>query len=65
MLGAVVATGLVIALFALLANKDFGNTFQGAVAYNALTGVRWRDDANRAVVRGAGRHPRAQRASSR
>ena len=39
MLGAVVATGLVIALFALLANKDFGYTFQGAVAYNALTGV--------------------------
>jgi amino acid transporter len=39
MLGAVVATGLVIALFALLANKDFGYTFQGAIAYNALTGV--------------------------
>ena len=39
MLGAVVATGLVIALFAVLANKDFGYTFQGAVAYNALTGV--------------------------
>jgi basic amino acid/polyamine antiporter, APA family len=39
MLGAVIATGLVIALFALLANKDFGYTFQGAVAYNALTGV--------------------------
>lgn len=39
MLGAVIATGLVIALFALLANKDFGYDFQGAVAYNALTGV--------------------------
>ena len=39
MLGAVVATGLVIALFAVLANKDFGYTFQGAIAYNALTGV--------------------------
>ncbi|WP_300612279.1 amino acid permease [Trebonia sp.] len=39
MLGAVVATGVVIALFALLANKDFGYTFQGAIAYNALTGV--------------------------
>ena len=39
MLGAVVATGVVIALFALLANKDFGYTFQGAIAYNAITGV--------------------------
>ncbi len=39
MIGAVVATGLVIALFALLSNKDFGYNFQGAVAYNALTGV--------------------------
>ena len=39
MIGAVVATGLVIALFAVLANKDFGYSFQGAVAYNALTGV--------------------------
>jgi hypothetical protein len=29
----------VIALFALLSNKDFGYTFQGAVAYNALVGV--------------------------
>ena len=38
MLGAVVATGLVIALFAILADKDFGHAFQGAVAYNALTG---------------------------
>ena len=39
MLGAVVATGLVIALFAILADKDFGHAFQGAVAYNALTGA--------------------------
>jgi amino acid transporter len=39
MVGAVVATGLVIALFAILSNKDFGYTFQGAVAYNSLTGV--------------------------
>jgi amino acid transporter len=39
MIGAVVVTGLVIALFAYLSNKDFGYTFQGAVAYNALTGV--------------------------
>jgi amino acid transporter len=38
MIGAVVATGVVIALFALLSNKDFGYSFQGAVAYNALTG---------------------------
>jgi amino acid transporter len=39
MLGAVIATGIVIALFALLSNKDFGYTFQGAVAYNAISGV--------------------------
>jgi amino acid transporter len=39
MLGAVVATGVVIAIFALLANKVFGYTFQGAIAYNAITGV--------------------------
>src|SRR5215467_7722401 len=39
MLGAVIATGVVIALFALLSNKDFGYTFQGAVAFNALSGV--------------------------
>jgi APA family basic amino acid/polyamine antiporter len=38
MIGAVVATGLVIALFAVLANKDFGYDFQGAVAFNSLTG---------------------------
>lgn len=39
MVGAVVATGLVIALFALLSNKDFGYTFQGAIAYNSVSGV--------------------------
>lgn len=39
MVGAVVATGLVIALFAILSNKDFGASFQGAVAYNSLTGT--------------------------
>jgi amino acid transporter len=39
MLGAVIATGLVIALFALLSNKDFGYTFQGAIAFNSLNGV--------------------------
>ncbi len=39
MLGAVIATAIVIALFAVLANKDFGYTFQGAVAFNALSGV--------------------------
>ena len=38
MIGAVVATGLVIALFAVLSNKDFGYDFQGAVAFNSLTG---------------------------
>lgn len=39
MLGAVIATALVIAAFALLANKVFGYDFQGAVAYNSLNGV--------------------------
>ncbi|MGH3191579.1 MAG: amino acid permease [Streptosporangiaceae bacterium] len=39
MLGAVVATAVVIAVFALLANKDFGYDFQGAVAFNTLSGV--------------------------
>jgi len=38
MVGAVVVTGLVIALFAVLADKDFGHAFQGAVAFNWLTG---------------------------
>ena len=39
MLGAVVATAVVIAIFALLANKVFGYTFQGAIAYNAISGI--------------------------
>lgn len=39
MVGAVVATAVVIALFALLSNKDFGYTFQGAIAYNSISGV--------------------------
>ena len=39
MLGAVVATGAVIALFAVLSNQVFGYDFQGAIAYNFLTGV--------------------------
>lgn len=39
MLGAVVATGGLIALFAVLSNKVFGYDFQGAIAYNSLNGV--------------------------
>jgi amino acid transporter len=39
MLGAVLSTGLVIALFALLADKTFGFDFQGAVAFNSVTGA--------------------------
>jgi APA family basic amino acid/polyamine antiporter len=39
MLGAVAATGTVIAIFAVLSDKDFGYNFQGALAYNSLTGV--------------------------
>ena len=39
MLGAVIATGSVIALFAVLSNKAFGYDFQGAIAFNSLTGV--------------------------
>jgi amino acid transporter len=39
MLGAVVATGLLIAMFAGLASKAFGDAFQGAVSYNSLTGA--------------------------
>lgn len=38
MLGAVVATGLLIALFDLLATKVFGQTFQGAIAFNSING---------------------------
>jgi amino acid transporter len=39
MLGAVAATGVVIALFAILANKAFGYDFQGAIAWNSLSGL--------------------------
>ena len=39
MLGAIVATGLVIALFDVLANNAFGYDFQGAVAFNSLSGL--------------------------
>lgn len=39
MLGAVVATAILIAAFALLSNKTFGYDFQGAIAYNSLNGV--------------------------
>ncbi len=38
MLGAVVATGTIIALFAVLSDKAFGYEFQGAIAFNYLTG---------------------------
>jgi APA family basic amino acid/polyamine antiporter len=39
MLGAVVATGLLIALFDGLAAKSFGYNFQGAIGFNSLNGV--------------------------
>jgi len=39
MLGAVIGTGVVIALFAGLAGRAFGNEFQGAIAWNSLNGV--------------------------
>jgi amino acid transporter len=39
MLGAVIGTGLLIALFALLSNKAFGYTFQGAIGFNSVSGV--------------------------
>ncbi len=39
MLGAVIATGGFIALFAVLSNKAFGYDFQGAIAFNSLSGV--------------------------
>ena len=38
MLGAVIASGLLIAAFAILSNRAFGYDFQGAIAFNALTG---------------------------
>jgi len=39
MLGAVAGTAVVIALFDVLANKTFGFDFQGAVAFNSLSGL--------------------------
>ncbi|MDH3189303.1 MAG: amino acid permease [Acidimicrobiia bacterium] len=39
MLGAVVATGLVIALVDLLATRVFGYDFQGAIGYNSVVGL--------------------------
>ncbi|HZD37622.1 MAG TPA: amino acid permease [Actinomycetes bacterium] len=39
MLGAVAATGLLIALFDGLAAKTFGYNFQGAIGFNSLNGV--------------------------
>ena len=45
MVGAVLATGVVIAIFALLANKVFGQTFQGAIAFNSLIGAPESTDA--------------------
>jgi basic amino acid/polyamine antiporter, APA family len=39
MLGAVVATGLVIALFDVLATRVFGYDFQGAIGFNSIVGL--------------------------
>lgn len=39
MLGAVVGTGALIALVAILSNKAFGYTFQGAIGFNSISGV--------------------------
>jgi amino acid transporter len=38
MLGAVISTGVLIALFAVLASKAFGYTFQGAIGFNSISG---------------------------
>jgi amino acid transporter len=38
MLGAVIGTGVLIALFAGLASRAFGDTFQGAIAWNSVAG---------------------------
>jgi amino acid transporter len=38
MLGAVIATGLLIALFDILAAKTFGYNFQGAIGFNSISG---------------------------
>jgi hypothetical protein len=39
MLGAVAATGLLIALFDGLAAKAFGYEFQGAVGFNSISAI--------------------------
>jgi amino acid transporter len=39
MLGALISSGLVIAAFALLANRAFGYDFQGAIAFNSINGL--------------------------
>jgi amino acid transporter len=39
MLGAVIFSGLLIALFAVLADRVFGYDFQGAIAYNSILGT--------------------------
>lgn len=39
MLGAVVATGVVIALFDVLATRIFGYDFQGAIGFNSIVGL--------------------------
>lgn len=39
MLGALAVSGIVIAIFALLSNKVFGYTFQGAIGFNSLSGL--------------------------
>ena len=65
MLGAVIGTGVLIALFAVLSNKAFGYTFQGAVALQLALGDRGRLDRGRdrrgAVLHDARRHPHQQR----
>lgn len=39
MFGAIIAAGAMIALFAILSTHLFGNTFQGAIAFNDVNGV--------------------------
>jgi amino acid transporter len=39
MMGAIAGTGALIAAFAVLSNKAFGYTFQGAVSFNSLSGI--------------------------
>jgi amino acid transporter len=39
MLGAVIATGLVICLFSPVADHVFGSTFQGAIGFNSIQGL--------------------------